>query len=101
MAESDSPKENLANMLTRIFADAVAEERELQELIGFLSSGVFKPRDVQEAMTNFVHHTWKITMEDGVVTEDEKKRLRAIVDALGIEQSDFIPDGWRQALAKK
>jgi len=98
MSETETPKQKLMGMLTRIFADSVAEESELNGLIAYLSSGVFKPTDVQDVMTSFVMQTWKITMEDGVVSDEEKKRLRAIVDALGLENSDFIPGGWRKAL---
>jgi tellurite resistance protein len=100
MADAKTQKQELMDMLTRIFADSVAEETELNVLIAFLSSGTMKPTEVQEVMTNFVQNTWKITIADGVVTDEEKKRLRSIVDSLGLQHSDFIPNGWRRALAK-
>jgi hypothetical protein len=100
MADAKSQKQELMDMLTRIFADSVAEETELNVLIAFLSSGKMKPTEVQDTLASFVQNTWKITMEDGVVTDEEKKRLRSIVDSLGLDHADFIPNGWRRALAK-
>lgn len=86
-------------MLTRVFADSVAEEGELNVLIAYLMSGTLSPTDVQEVMESFVQTTWKQTMADGVITDLEKKKMRAIVDALGLANSDTVPGSWRRALA--
>ena len=100
MIDRTAAKKDLTDMLTRIFSDSVAEEAELNVLIAHLTSGDLAPTEVQEVINLFVHTTWKSTIADGVVTEDEKKKLRAIAGALGLEHSDTLPDAWRRALSK-
>jgi 5-methylthioribose kinase len=80
-------------MLARIFSDATAEPEERDELRAYLSSGALSVPDIKEVFEDFVATTWKITMADGVVSDVEKKRLREIVDVLGLER-DVLPVEW-------
>lgn len=90
---SMDPKRKLKGMLARIFSDATAEPEERDELRAYLSSGALSVPDIKEVFEDFVATTWKITMADGVVSDVEKKRLREIVDVLGLER-DVLPVEW-------
>ena len=98
MTNADARKD-LTDMLTRVFEDSVADEGELNVLIAHLMSGALSAGEVQEVMEAFVQNTWKQTMADGVISDLEKKKMRAIVDALGLQNSDTLPASWRRALA--
>ena len=91
-------KRKLKGMLARIFSDATAEESERAELKGYLSSGTLSMAQIKEVFADFVATTWKITMADGVVTAVERKRLKAIVDVLGVEP-ETLPEEWLRILA--
>jgi uncharacterized tellurite resistance protein B-like protein len=90
-------KRRLKGMLARIFSDAEAEESERAELKAYLASGALSADEIKEAVGEFVEQTWKITLADGVVTDVEKKRLRAIANVLGLDRSALPPD-WAKAL---
>ena len=86
-------KRKLKGMLARIFSDATAEESERAELKGYLSSGTLTMAEIKEVFADFVQTTWKITMADGVVSEIERKRLKEIVEVLGLEP-ETLPEEW-------
>jgi hypothetical protein len=91
-------KRKLKGMLARIFSDAVAEESERKELADYLAAAPLSPAEVKEVIADFVATTWKITIADGVVSDQEKKRLREIVAVLKLEDAD-LPSEWRAALS--
>jgi hypothetical protein len=86
-------KRKLKGMLARIFSDATAEETERAELRAYLASSALTPPEVQGVFEDFVKTTWKITLADGVISEVEKKRLREIVDVLGLDRGT-LPAEW-------
>lgn len=91
-------KRKLKGMLARIFSDATAEDSERAELDAYLRSGALSKDDVKAVIEDFVKTTWKVTMADGVVSDVEKQRLRAIVDVLGLEHYE-LPVEWVTAIA--
>ena len=91
-------KRKLKGMLARIFSDATAEESERAELKGYLSSGALSMAEIKEVFADFAQTTWKITMADGVISDVERKRLKAIVDVLGLEP-ESLPEEWVRALS--
>lgn len=91
------PKRKLKGMLARIFSDTEVAPDERAELERYLLSGALGPDEVKEVIADFVATTWKITIADGVVSEREKARLRAIVGVLPVERAD-LPAEWVAAL---
>jgi tellurite resistance protein len=91
------PKRKLKGMLARIFSDATAEQTEREELRAYLSSDALGVAEIQEVFEDFVQTTWKITMADGVVSDVEKKRLREIVEVLGVSR-EMLPQEWLRLL---
>ncbi len=84
-------------MLARIFSDAAAEKAERDELKAFLATSPLSADEIKATVAEFVDQTWKITVADGVITDTEKKRLRAIAEVLGLERGALPPD-WAKAL---
>jgi uncharacterized membrane protein YebE (DUF533 family) len=95
MAEMDKFRarafERLTEFLPRAMADGVLDDTERQELMGMLSSGVLTREDVRTVFRDFLNGLhFEITV-DGVVTDEERERLRAVVAALRLPAA-FIPD---------
>lgn len=86
-------KRRLKGMLARIFSDATANESERAELKAHLSSGALSMADIKEVFADFVETTWKITIVDGVVSENERRRLKEIVQVLALED-EVLPIEW-------
>ncbi len=87
------PKRKLKGMLARIFSDAEIEDAERAELDAYLGSDALTAAEIQEVIADFVATTWKIAQADGVISEREKVRLRAIVDVLPVERAT-LPAEW-------
>jgi Tellurite resistance protein TerB len=92
------PKRKFKGMLARIFSDAAADQAERAELAAYLASGALTPAEINEVVQDFVDHTWKIAMADGVVSDVEKKRLREIVAVLRLDHAT-LPAAWASALS--
>ena len=84
-------------MLARIFSDATAEASERAELKAFLATSPLSADEIKATIEEFVQQTWKITLADGVITDTEKKRLKEIVDVLGLDRGALPPE-WVKAL---
>lgn len=102
MAEMDKFRvrafERLTEFLPRAMADAVLDDGERQELMGMLSSGVLTRDDVQTVFRDFLNGLhFEITI-DGIVTDEERERLRSVVAALRLPTA-FIPDEIHALLA--
>ena len=98
METAPNPKRKLKGMLARIFSDAEVDEAERAELKATLASGALTADEVKEVFEDFVQTTWKITIADGVVSDREKQRLRAIVNELAL-RPDQLPSEWAAILA--
>ena len=93
------PKRKLKGMLARIFSDAVVDEGEHAELALYLERGILTPAEVKEVFADFAATTWKITTADGVVSDVEKQRLRAIVKVLELDVS-ALPAEWAKIVSE-
>lgn len=91
------PRRTFKGLLARIFTDAVVDETERGELLDFLASGALSPSERAEVAAEFVATTWKTANADGVLSEREKARLRAIVDVLSLEKST-LPAAWAELI---
>lgn len=84
------PKQALESLLQRIFAAASADglpPEQRSELRAFLSSGALSMPQIKEVFDSFGRGAWTAARADGVVTEIEAMRLRAIAGVLGLEHS--------------
>ncbi len=93
-----NPELMLKGMLARIFSDGVVEPRERAELEALRKKGDLTPAQIEKVMTDFLHTTLKYSKADGVITDMEKKRLRAIVEELGLPDAS-IPEDVKKILA--
>jgi hypothetical protein len=93
------PKQALLAKLTQIFSDGVVDDAEKSSLRALLASGL-SSQDILETFSEFVAVTWKGTIDDGRVTEVEKKRLREIVRVLGLDAT-ALPREWRVLLGER
>ena len=94
------PKQALLAKLTKIFSDGVVDDAEKSSLRALLASGELSSKDVREVFEQFVAATWKGTIEDGRVTDVEKKRLQEIVRVLGLDAT-ALPRQWRALLGEQ
>jgi tellurite resistance protein len=99
METAPNPKRKLKGMLARIFSDAEVDQAERAELKATLGSGALSDAEVREVFDDFVETTWRVTMADGVVSDREKQRLRAIVEELAL-RPDQLPVEWVVLIAK-
>lgn len=94
------PRQALLAKLTKIFSDGVVDDAEKSSLRALLASGELGAKEVREVFGAFVAATWKGTIDDGRVTDVEKKRLQEIVRVLGLDAS-ALPREWRSLLAEE
>lgn len=81
----------LADMLERVFADGVLEDHERAELRALYTEGGLKAPRVRELFSTFLEITYARAASDGVITPDERQKLRAIVDGLKLPD-ELVPD---------
>jgi hypothetical protein len=87
-------------MLARVFSDAVLEDAEKAELTEAVKNGSLTGDQVRQVIFTFTTTTFKHASADGVLTDRELGRLRAIVsmvDGLGLP-GDCIPADVRVAV---
>ena len=94
VSETDKFRRNaidrLAAFLPRAMEDGVLDDTERRELMGILGSGVLSKADVQAAFRDFLNGLHLEVAADGVITDDEKVRVRTVVNALRIPAA-FLP----------
>jgi uncharacterized membrane protein YebE (DUF533 family) len=83
-------RERLAAFLPAAAEDAVIDDQERAELLAILTSGVLTKADVQDVFRAFLQSLGRDALADGVLTPEERDRIRFIVTALSIPQS-FLP----------
>ncbi|MDB4992948.1 MAG: hypothetical protein JWM74_380 [Myxococcaceae bacterium] len=96
-----NPELRFKGMLARVFSDAVLEDAEKAELTEAVKSSGLTSDQVKHAIHSFTATTFKHASADGVITDRERERLRAIVGAvkeLGLPD-DCIPADVRSAVA--
>lgn len=91
-------QQNLAQLIDRIFEDGVVDADEREELKKFWVSQGLGVSQVRAVVDAFVAKVWGEVIADGIVTSDEKGRLRAVVYGLKLPV-DILPAPIRDALA--
>src|SRR5689334_16479561 len=94
---SQASKDQLAELVDRIFADGIVEPAERDELRRLYRDGGLTIPQVREVFAAFVAKTWGEVIEDGVVTPEERAKLTTILRELKLP-ADILPPQMRQIL---
>ena len=84
-------QEALLSLVDRIFADGVVTPAERSELVSLYRAGGLTVSEVREVFTAFMRQTWGEASADDVLTNDERRKLQAIVRELHVPR-DCVPD---------
>lgn len=82
-----NPELMLKGLLARIFSDGVVEPKERAELDALRAKGDLTLEQIEKVMVDFFQKTLTYSKADGVITDKERMRLRAIVDELALPES--------------
>lgn len=81
----------LLSLVERIFADGVVTASERSELVALYREGGLTVAEVREVFTAFLGATWGEAIADGVLTDEERKKLGVIVRELHVPR-DCVPN---------
>jgi tellurite resistance protein len=85
------PQLALLSLVERIFADGVVTPAERSELVLLYREGGLTVAEVREVFKAFMAQSWGEAIADGVLTDEERKKLSTIVRELHIPR-DCVPD---------
>ena len=91
-------KEQLSDLIQRVMEDSVIEPDEREELQSVYRQALLTVSDVKEVLGRYVRSVLDDVLADGKVTEDERKRCRAVVSELKIPPS-LLPDIFKAIIA--
>jgi uncharacterized tellurite resistance protein B-like protein len=91
-------KEHLSDLIQRVMEDGVIEPAEREELQSVYRQALLTVSDVKEVLGRYVRSVLDDVLADGKVTEDERKRCRAVVSELKIPPS-LLPDIFKAIIA--
>lgn len=77
-------KQRLAALIERVMADGVIDPMEREELQAVYREAVLTVTDVKEVLARYLRSVQEEVLADGKVTEEERRRCRAIVAQLKI-----------------
>ncbi len=90
-------QEQLAELVTRIFADGVVTQAERDELHRLYREGGLTVPQVREVFAAFVAQTWGEVIADGEVSTEERRKLATILHELHLP-ADILPPQMRIVL---
>ncbi len=99
MPELTPSQQDLAALVDRIFADGKIEPAEREELRRFWAARGLSVSQVRTVVDAFVARVWGEVLADGVITEEERARLRAVVSGLRLPEA-ALPELLRKAVAE-
>ena len=91
-------KDQLSALIQRVMADDKIEPNEREELQAVYRQALLTVSDVKEVLARYVRSAQDEVLADGKVTEDERKRCRAVVSELKIPPS-LLPDVFKAIIA--
>lgn len=91
-------KDQLAGLIRRVMEDGKIEPSEREELQAVYRQALLTVSDVKEVLGRYVRAVQDEVLADGKVTEDERRRCRAVVSELKIPPS-LLPDAFKAILA--
>ena len=83
-------QEELLSLVDRIFADGVVAASERSELVSLYRDAGLSVPEVKEVFTAFLQKTWGESIADGVLTDEERRKLATIVRELRVP-TDCVP----------
>ncbi len=83
----DKNQEDLGALLTRIFEDGIVDPSEREELRLFWIKRGMTVSQVRQVVDQFLAHEWEGIMKDGVVTPEERIRLKTVVEGLNLPEA--------------
>jgi tellurite resistance protein len=99
MPELSKSQQDLAALMDRVFADGKVEPSEGEELRSFWATRGLTVSQVRAVVDAFVARVWGEVVADGVITDEEQAKLRAVVSGLRLPDG-ALPDPVRKALAQ-
>jgi uncharacterized tellurite resistance protein B-like protein len=91
-------KEQLATLIQRVMADNVIEPHEREELQAVYRQALLTVSDVRDVLGRYVRAVLDDVLADGKVTDDERKRCRAVVSELKIPPA-LLPQSFKAIIA--
>ena len=83
-------QQELLALVGRIFADGIVDASERSELVSLYRAGGLSVPEVRAVFSAFLERTWGESIADGVLTDDERGKLAAIVRELRLP-SECVP----------
>jgi hypothetical protein len=83
-------QEELLSLVDRIFADGVVNASERSELVSLYRGAGLTVPEVREVFKAFLQKTWGESIADGVLTENEVRKLATVVRELRVAP-DCVP----------
>ena len=90
MSDSPSAERRFIGMLARIFSDGVVTDAERTELWTSVATGNLDAQRVDALLLDFLKKSFSQFSADGVLTDSERKKLRVMVNELGLAE-DHLP----------
>lgn len=81
-----------AALLPQVMADGRVDENERLRLKRFFDRRILTVRDVKEVLSQYLRSLQDEVLADGIVTEEEQQRCRAIVRELRIPRDLLTPE---------
>jgi uncharacterized tellurite resistance protein B-like protein len=87
-------KDQLSALIQRVMADGKIEPDEREEMQAFYRQALLTVGDVKEVLGRYVRAVQEEVLADGMVTEEERARCRAIASELKIPP-ELLPLAFR------
>lgn len=100
MPDLTDAQQDLVALIFRIFQDGVVDPAERDELRRFWTTRGLTVGQVRQVVDAFVARVWGEVIDDGVVTDEERVRLRALIEGLRLPEK-ALPDLVRKALSDR
>jgi len=87
-------KEQLSALIQRVMEDGKIEPGEREELQAVYRQAIFTVSDVREVLGRYIKSVQDEVLADGKVTDEERKRCRAVVSELKIPPT-LLPESFK------
>ena len=91
-------KEQLSALIQRVMEDGKIEPGEREELQAVYRQALLTVNDVREVLGRYVKSVQDEVLADGKVTDEERRRCRAVVSELKIPPS-LMPESFKAIIA--
>ena len=91
-------KDQLSALIQRVMADGKIEPAERDELQAVYRQALLTVADVKDVLVRYVRAVNDEVLSDGKVTDEERKRCRAVVSELKLPPS-LLPESFKAIIA--